>query len=132
MRQLFWIALGSGLGSSLRYAFDLAGSAIDLGGFPVATFSINLTGSLLIGFLAGLWAAGGAAAPHPYKWHFWMTGVCGGYTTFSAFSWQTLDLLNKGQAQLAAVYAGVSIIAGFCAVALGLAWAGSRSKSRET
>lgn len=128
MRQLLWIALGSGLGSGLRYTFDLAGASVDPGGFPLATFIINVFGSLLIGFLAGLWASGGAVAPHPHKWHFWMTGVCGGYTTFSAFSWQTLDLMNKGLAQLAAIYAAGSIIAGVCAVAVGLAWASSRKK----
>ena len=132
MRRIFWIALGSALGSCLRYIFDLSGSAIDLSGFPLATFLINISGSLLIGFLAGLWASGGAVAPHPYKWHFWMTGVCGSYTTFSSFSCQTLDLLNQGHAQLAAVYAAGSIIAGLCAVGLGLTWASSRRKNPES
>lgn len=102
---------------------------MDPGGLPVATFLINVSGSLLIGYLAGLWASGGAVAPHPYKWHFWMTGVCGGYTTFSAFSWQTLDLVNKGEAQFAGIYAAGSIITGLCAVAVGLAWATKRKNN---
>lgn len=131
MRQLYWIALGSALGSCLRAALDLAGSAIDLGGFPVATFVINILGSLLIGYLAGIWAGGGAAAPHPYKWHFWITGFCGGFTTFSAFSWQTLELINNGQAQLAGIYAAASVGFGLLAVSFGLSWASGRKREND-
>lgn len=119
--QMLWIALGSALGGTLRYALDQAVPAVS--GFPLSTFLINVSGSFVIGYLAGLWAVGGAATPHPYKWHFWMTGVCGGYTTFSAFSWQILELINKGEAQLAGAYAAGSVMAGLCAVAIGLSLA---------
>ena len=121
--HLLWIALGSALGGSLRYLLDQLAMQAGAASFPVSTFAINLSGSLLIGFLAGLWAAGGAAAPHPHKWHFWMTGFCGGYTTFSAFSWQVLSLLERGHAQLAGFYAASSVVFGLIAVWAGLSWA---------
>ena len=124
--QLFWIALGSAIGGVLRYALDQLAILAGAGVFPLSTFIINVSGSLLVGYLAGLWANGGAAAPHPYKWHFWMTGICGGFTTFSAFSWQILELIQGGQAQLAGIYAAGSIGLGLIAVSLGMVW--SRAK----
>ncbi|MFO8028086.1 MAG: CrcB family protein [Opitutales bacterium] len=123
MRQLGWIALGSALGGVVRFALDQLGMQIGATIFPVSTLVINLSGSLLIGYLAGLWAGGGAAGPHPYKWHFWMTGVCGGYTTFSAFSWQVLSLIQSGHTQLAGIYAAASVVFGLVAVWVGLSWA---------
>ncbi len=126
MMQLVWIALGSALGGVLRYGLDQLAFQFMGSGFPVSTFVINLSGSLLIGVLAGLWAAGGAAAPHPHKWHFWMTGVCGGYTTFSTFSWQVLVLIERGHSQLAGFYAAASIGLGLAAAWAGVFWAAGR------
>lgn len=126
--QIFWIALGSALGGSARYGLDQLAVALGITAFPVSTFIVNLSGSLLIGYLAGLWAAGGAATPHPYKWHFWMTGVCGGYTTFSAFSWQVLSLIEQGHGDLAGFYAAFSIVTGSFAVWAGLSWGSVRLK----
>jgi CrcB protein len=123
MMQLAWVAVGSALGGVLRFALDQLAMQVGWGGFPVSTFVVNLSGSLLIGYLAGIWAVGGAAGPHPYKWHFWMTGVCGGYTTFSAFSWQVLALIGGGHAQLAGIYAAASVGCGLIAVWVGLSWA---------
>jgi len=123
MKQLFWIGLGSGLGGSLRYLLDMLAAGVGLAAFPVSTFMINLSGSLLIGYLAGLWATGGAVTPHPYKWHFWITGFCGGYTTFSAFSWQVLNLVREGEGTLAGAYAAGSIALGLIAVWFGLSLA---------
>ncbi|PXA03243.1 hypothetical protein DDZ13_12515 [Coraliomargarita sinensis] len=125
--HLFWIGLGSALGGSLRYGLDLLALHFT-GGFPLSTLFINISGSLLIGFIAGLWASGGAAGPHPYKWHFWMTGFCGSYTTFSAFSWQVLSMIENGHAQLAGVYAAASVGFGLIAVWAGLSWATLRQK----
>jgi hypothetical protein len=56
MRQLLWLGLGSGLGGCLRYFLDLVALNVGLAAFPVSTFLINVSGSLLIGYLAGLWA----------------------------------------------------------------------------
>lgn len=131
MRQLLWIGLGSALGGALRYALDLLAASIGFGALSPSTLVINLTGSLLIGWLAGCWATGGAIAPHPYKWHFWMTGFCGGYTTFSTFSWQVVDLVNQGQGQLAGFYAAASMGFGLVAAWLGLSLA-VRSRAAQT
>lgn len=123
MRQVFWIALGSGLGGGLRYLLDVLALNVGLAAFPISTFLINLSGSLLIGYLAGLWARGGTAKPDSEKWHFWITGFCGGYTTFSTFSWQVLELVRAGEGTLAGAYAAGSIAFGLIAVWFGLSLA---------
>lgn len=130
MMQLAWIALGSALGGVLRYALDQLAMQIGWAVFPVSTFVVNLSGSLLIGYLAGVWASGGAAGPHPHKWHFWMTGVCGGYTTYSTFNWQVLELIQGGQAQLAGAYAAASVGGGLIAVWVGLSWSIGRRNEK--
>lgn len=120
---MLYIGLGSGLGGGLRTLLDSLFLHLGLGALSFSTFLINLSGSFLIGYLAGLWAMGGAATPYSHKWHFWVTGFCGGYTTFSAFSWQVLDLVRQGQGTLAGGYAAGSIAFGLIAVWLGLSLA---------
>lgn len=134
MMQLMWIGLGSGLGGAVRYLLDLLSFQLGGDAFPFSTLVINISGSLLIGWLAGRWATGGAIAPHPYKWHFWMTGVCGGYTTYSTFSWQLLDMIQNGQGQEAGLYAAGSVGFGLMAVWLGLSMAvkGRTTQKEET
>ncbi len=124
--RLLWIALGSALGGVLRYGLDQAALHLGAGIFPVSTFIINLSGSLLIGYLAGLQAAESAAGRDGHGWHFWMTGVCGGYTTFSAFSLQLFQLIEAGHAPLAGAYAAASVGLGLMAVWTGLSWAAGR------
>ena len=123
MRQLLWLGLGSGLGGCLRYLVDLLALNLGLAAFPVSTFLINVSGSLLIGYLAGIWASGGALSPRSCKWQFWITGFFGGYTTFSTFSWQVLDLVRAGEGTLAGAYASGSIAFGILAVWFGLSLA---------
>ena len=123
MRQLLWLGLGSGLGGCLRYLVDLLALNLGLAAFPVSTFLINVSGSLLIGYLAGVWAIGGALSPQSCKWQFWITGFFGGYTTFSTFSWQVLDLVRAGEGTLAGAYASGSIAFGILAVWFGLSLA---------
>jgi len=123
MKKLLWIGLGSGLGGGLRYLLDIIALNVGFAAFPVSTFLINLSGSLLVGYLAGLWATGGTVSPHPHKWHFWVTGFCGGYTTFSTFSWQILNLVREGEGTLAGAYAAGSIAFGLFAVWFGLSLA---------
>ncbi|MGJ8638065.1 MAG: fluoride efflux transporter FluC [Opitutaceae bacterium] len=132
MKQLLWIGLGSALGGSLRHVIDLLALQVGFGAFSPSTLVINLTGSLLIGWLAGRWATEGAIAPHPHRFHFWMTGFCGGYTTFSTFTWQIIELVNSGEGQLAGFYAAASFGFGIVAVWLGLSMAVANRKQSES
>lgn len=132
MKTLLHIALGSGLGGGLRNGLDWGAFQIGMVSFPYATLFINLSGSLLIGYLAGLWATGGGQTVSPQKWHFWVTGFCGGYTTFSAFSWQVLELVESSEGTLAGAYAAGSIGLGLIAVALGMSIALRRRGNLST
>jgi|SRR5271155_2198696 len=92
-----WVALGGALGSMARYGFSGGIAAITGGTFPYGTMFVNVTGAVLIGFLASLSAAESPFfIPAPAR-VFLMTGVCGGYTTFSTFSLETFNLLREGE-----------------------------------
>ena len=122
MRAILRVGLGSGLGGGLRSLTDLL-VLIDLD--LISTFFINVKGSLLIGYLVGLWGKNSAMSDD--RGHFWVTGFCGGYTTFSAFSWQIMNLVRQGEGTLAGYYAASSIALGLAAVWLGLSFAQRRS-----
>lgn len=112
---LCFVALGGALGSVAR---ALVGWAIPAGRLPWATIVINIVGSLLIGWLMGRLVA---VNEHNLREHsFWVVGVCGGFTTFSAFSWQTVEQMQKGDWLAAALNVVVSIVA--CLLATWLGW----------
>ena len=114
------VFFGGGLGASLRHAVNMA-CAKSLGtAFPYGTFIINISGSTVMGLIAGYLAFKGEATQH---WRlFLMTGSLGGYTTFSAFSLDTALLYERGEVSLAALYVlgsvGVSIAGLFAGLAL--------------
>ena len=114
------VFFGGGLGASLRHAVNMA-CARGLGtAFPYGTFIINISGSTVMGLIAGYLAFKGEATQH---WRlFLMTGILGGYTTFSAFSLDTALLYERGEVSLAALYVlgsvGVSIAGLFAGLAL--------------
>lgn len=99
-------------GAAQRVLVPASGAA-----FPVGTTTVNLTGSLLIGLLAGL--AESRALLGPEARLLLVTGVLGGYTTFSAFSLETLVLVRAGQSALALASVAVQVLVGLAA-----AWAG--------
>ena len=132
MKLLCWIALGSGLGGACRYALDEWVMLLGADAFPLSTLLINISGSLLIGVLAGRWAAGEAADSATLRWHFWITGLCGGYTTFSTLSWQLLEMMQSGHGQAAGMYAAASVGFGLIAVWLGLSLGMRRHAGAES
>lgn len=93
----FWIALGSALGGVGRYWCNTLVTARLGAEFPWGTLLVNVVGSLIIGVVAALSTSFDRPWPGPEARAFIMVGFCGGYTTFSAFSLQTLDLLNSGE-----------------------------------
>ena len=112
MVSYIWIGLGAGLGGMLRYW--CSGMAARLGAetFPWGTLSINVLGSSFIGFFATLSGPQGRLLVAPNTRLFVMTGICGGYTTFSTFSLETLRLLQDRQWGLAALNITASV--GLC------------------
>ncbi len=113
-----WVALGGALGSVLRFAVSAAVRGMPaLAGLPWATLGVNVTGSLVIGALAGLIAGGNDITP-PMR-AFVMVGVLGGFTTFSTFALEGLEMLQGGSVTKAMLYASASVILSIGAAALG-------------
>jgi CrcB protein len=106
MANYFWVAIGGALGSVARHWASNAVAKQFGEAFPWGTLIINVTGSFLIGFFGTVTAPNGR---WPVGWGFrtfFMVGICGGYTTFSAFSLQTLRLLESREW----LYAGLNIL----------------------
>ena len=113
------IALGGALGSVAR--FGISGLVANQIGatFPWGTFVVNVTGSFIIGFFATLTGPDGRVFASSNARQFFMTGICGGYTTFSSFSLQTLNLANDGEWFQASGNAVLSLVSCLVAVWLG-------------
>jgi CrcB protein len=103
------IGLGGALGSVGRYWFSGLVTARYGDNFPLGILIINVTGSFAIGFFGTLTGTSGRWMVEPRYRDFFMSGICGGYTTFSAFSWQTLGLAQSGQWGKASANVGLSI-----------------------
>ena len=120
MKALVLVFLGGGIGASLRH---LAGGAVQSlsksATFPWGTFAVNVTGCFAIGLLAQLSESRGVPAGNARTFLF--VGVLGGYTTFSSFGNETLNLLRGGEALAATANAGGQLALGLLAVALGRA-----------
>lgn len=112
------VGAGGFVGSVARYLLGLL-SATDTaaGAFPAATFGINVAGAFLIGFVMTLFAKGSGMSPQLLL--FLKVGACGGFTTFSTFSLESLSLIESGHALMAAAYMAASVGACLAAVALG-------------
>ncbi|MSO99059.1 MAG: fluoride efflux transporter CrcB [Rhodospirillaceae bacterium] len=124
MAAYFWIALGSALGGVGRYAAGVW-SAEWLGvGFPWGTLIVNVLGSFVIGVFAALSAQAGPVTISENARLFVTVGLCGGFTTFSAFSLQTLNLMQAGVWVAAAANIAGSVVLCLVAVWAGYALAG--------
>src|SRR5450432_2017441 len=111
------VFIGGGLGSTLRHIVNVASARVLGTAFPYHTFIINITGSTVMGLIAGYLAFKGEAS-QPWRL-FLMTGILGGYTTFSAFSLDAVLLYERGDTALAALYVLASV-----ALAIGGLFAG--------
>jgi CrcB protein len=128
MLSYFWIAIGGALGTIARFWFS--GFVAQRIGetFPFGTILVNVTGSFAIGFFATLTSPDGRVLVSPSFRQFFMIGVCGGYTTFSSFSLQTLNLANDGEW----LYAGMNVVFSviLCLVAVWLGHLAASALSR--
>jgi CrcB protein len=113
------VFFGGGLGASLRHLVNLTCARCLGPGFPWGTFIINITGSTAMGLIAGYLAFKGEAS-QPWRL-FLMTGILGGYTTFSAFSLDTAVLYERGELGLAAAYVLGSVVLSIAGLFAGLA-----------
>ncbi len=112
-----WVALGSAAGGMARYA--VSGAVANRIGetFPWGTLVVNVSGSAVIGVFAAFTAPGGAFAGSLTARQFVMIGLCGGYTTFSSFSLQTLNLAREGE--WARSLGNIVASAALCLIAVG-------------
>jgi CrcB protein len=119
-----WIAMGSALGGTLRFWFS--GIVAQKFGetFPWGTILVNISGCFLIGLIDRLTGVDGRTMLHPHAREFIMIGVLGGYTTFSSFSLQTLNLARDGEWLYAGGNVMLSVLLCLAAVWLGHLCAG--------
>lgn len=121
MMAYLWVAIGGALGSIARFGMNNLISATPAGEtFPLGTLCINILGSFVIGIFAALTQPEVAGPRRDTVIQFVMIGICGGFTTFSSFSLQTLTLVQKGQW----LYAGANVLLSviLCLVAVWLGW----------
>ncbi len=117
LTNLIQVAIGGALGASARYLTSVAAMRFLGPGFPWATLTVNVLGSFLMGALVVAMAHLGGTRLAPLL----MTGLLGGFTTFSAFSLDALTLWERGQAVQAGLYVAASVGLSLAAIVLGMA-----------
>jgi CrcB protein len=113
MKNLIWVGVGGMMGAVARYLF---GAFIKSATFPYATGLVNIFGALLMGIVMGLAVKGQI---NPSLRLFLATGICGGFTTFSAFAWENLELLQQQRYGSFLVYTAGTLVLGIIATAIG-------------
>ena len=120
MITYLWIGVGGALGSMARFAVSSALARMIGETFPWGTVVVNISGCLVIGVLATTTGPDGRLVIAPDFRQFLLIGICGGYTTFSSFSLQTLNLLRNGDVLGAGGNAAISVVACMIAVWIGV------------
>ncbi|MCL9807278.1 fluoride efflux transporter CrcB [Flavobacterium amniphilum] len=118
MKTIIYIGIGGGIGSVLRYLTNLIAGKFFNSAFPMGTFLVNCIGCLLIGLFFGYFEKNNLLSKDLKL--FLITGLCGGYTTFSAFSVENVGLIQNHQTGTALLYTALSIIIGFTATWCGI------------
>lgn len=114
--QVLLVGLGGMLGSIMRIGASLVFARKIFGHFPAGTFAVNIAGSLLIGMLMALFER----HAYPVNWQFFLvTGFCGGFTTFSALSYESLQLIRQNEWGILILYVLLSVAFGVAAAAVG-------------
>jgi fluoride exporter len=112
------VFFGGGLGAALRHGMNIAAARTLGTAFPYGTLIINVTGSIIMGLIAGYFAFKGGASQH---WRlFFTTGILGGYTTFSAFSLDAALLYERGELWASALYVVLSVVLSIIGLFAGL------------
>ncbi|WP_396592939.1 fluoride efflux transporter CrcB [Brevundimonas sp. R86498] len=120
MTRFLLVAIGGALGSMARYGVGLAAARLMPGGaWPWGTLTVNVVGGLAMGLLVG-WLALRAGAEQETLRVFAAVGVLGGFTTFSAFSLETVLMIERRDYGLAAAYVGLSVVLAVAALMIGL------------
>jgi len=119
LKNVLLIGFGGFIGSIARYFVSMLNLSVTFLPIPFGTLLVNVTGSFIIGFLAGI---ADKSMLLTTGWRlFLMVGFCGGFTTFSTFTSENLMLMHNGQVLSVLIYTALSIILGFTAVFLGFA-----------
>ncbi len=116
-KNILLVGLGGFLGSVARYMVSRLNQHIEWMAIPIGTLTVNVAGSLLLGFLIGLSERSTLISAELRL--FLMIGLCGGFTTFSSFAGENLSLLRSAQVFSLLLYTGLSLFLGFLAVYLG-------------
>lgn len=116
LAHMLQVALGGAIGSALRYGVNVSAGRAFGTGFPWGTLIVNVVGSFVMGLLVAVLAQKGGMRFAPFL----MTGVLGGFTTFSAFSLDTMTLWERGAHGLALAYVAASVILALAMIALAL------------
>lgn len=117
-KNILIVLIGGGTGSVLRYLASLLTSKFFPTTFPLATFLINIIGCFVIGIVTGLYLKNNMTNPDTRL--LLVTGFCGGFTTFSTFAQENINLMQTNNLTLAIIYTGLSVVLGLAFVWLGL------------